>query len=378
MEIKCPNCGQTCEVDEEPVQGQHLLCPFCDVKFNYTSQNTTENDSYSIANMAETNVEEPPAKIQAACPHCGATYEVDAAYIGETATCGTCNSPFVIKAVRGTQSPDAPGDAAAEKAAQTAPGATNGHIASKSGRIRINTLRTKAKSAVNTAKDTLIPVLKTAANKTKIKASPALKSAANAAKIKTVALWQSGKKDKFIISGIAVLLAISLAVPFLLPFSDDSNAVNPAINAAVPKNSRTNTTSENRAEKIKEAVQALRNYIETPTDRRLQAVSESLEHCPQDFSEAVKDLLISLNKTCNDMISEQERKDAEDGGLVLSFLFGALSDNPRDAMSSGFQIGHAIHSEMQQKAQKRLEQEIKYKLTDLIDIAQKYGVDLND
>ena len=361
MEIKCPNCGQTCEVDEEPAIGQHLLCPFCDMKFNYTPQNTTENDSNSIANTAETNVDTPTAKIQATCPHCGAVYEIDAAYIGETATCGTCDNPFVIKAAHG--------HAVAASSKESSP----------------EMLLAKAKAAVNTAKDTLIPVLKTAANKTKTKAIPALKSAANAAKIKTVALWQSGKKGKFIISGIAVLLAISLAVPFLLPFSDDSNAVNPAINAAVPtinaavsKNSRTNTTSENHAEKIKEAVQALGNYIETPTDRRLKAVSESLEHCPQDFREAVKDLLSSLNKTCNDMISEQERKDTEVGGLILGVLAGALSDNPRDAMSSGFQIGYAIHSEMQQNAQKRLEQEIKYKLTNLIDIAQKYGVDLND
>ena len=188
MEIKCPNCGQTCEVDEEPMQGQHLLCPFCDMTFNCSPQNTTENDSNSIANTAETNVDAPTVKIQTTCPHCGAVYEVDAAYIGETATCGTCDKAFVVKAAQETQSPDAPADAAAEKAAQTTPGATNGHIASKSGRIRINTLRTKAKSAVNTAKDTLIPVLKTAANKTKTKAIPALKSAANAAKIKTVAL----------------------------------------------------------------------------------------------------------------------------------------------------------------------------------------------
>ena len=379
MEIKCSNCGQTCEVDEEPMQGQHLLCPFCDMEFNYTSQNTTENDSDSIANMAEPNVKDPPAKIQTICPHCGATYEVDAEYIGETATCGTCGDDFVVKVSQETHSPDAPADAAVEKAAENTSAATNGHIALMSNsKKRIKMIRAKAKSAVNTAKDTLIPVLKTAANKTKTNAIPALRSAANAAKVKTVALWQSGMNSKFIIFGIAVLLAFCLAVPFLLPFSDDSNAVNPAINAAVSKNSRTNTTSENHAEKIKEAVQALGKYIETPTDRRLQAVSESLEHCPQDFREAVKDLLISLNKTCNDMISEQERKDAEVGGLVLGLLAGAISDNPRDAMSSGFQIGSAIHSEMQQKAQKRLEQERKYKLTNLIDIAQKYGVDLND
>jgi len=98
MEITCPNCGQTCEVDEEPAIGQHLLCPFCDMKFNYTPQNTTENDSNSIANTAETNADAPTAKIQTTCPHCGAVYEVDAAYIGETATCGTCDKAFVVKA----------------------------------------------------------------------------------------------------------------------------------------------------------------------------------------------------------------------------------------------------------------------------------------
>ena len=166
MEITCPNCGQTCEVDEEPAIGQHLLCPFCDMKFNYTPQNTTENDSNSIANMAETNVEEPPAKIQAICPHCGAVYEVDASYIGKTATCGVCDNPFVIKAAHG--------HAVAASSKESSP----------------EMLFAKAKAAVNTAKDTLIPVLKTAANKTKTKAIPALKSAANAAKIKTVALWQ--------------------------------------------------------------------------------------------------------------------------------------------------------------------------------------------
>lgn len=332
MEITCPNCGQTCEVDEEPAIGRHLLCPFCDMKFNYTPQNTTENDSNSIANTAEPKMEASPAKIQATCPHCGAVYEVDAAYIGKTATCGTCDNPFVIKAA-------------------------HGHAAAVSGKESPKMLLAKAKSAVNTAKDTLIPVLKTAANKTKTKAIPALKS---------------------IISGIAVFLAISLAVPFLLSFSDDSNAVNPAINAAVSKNSRTNTTSENHAEKIKEALQALGKYIETPTDRRLQALSQSLESCPQDFQEAVKAFLNSANKTYEDMISKQEQDDAMAGTIFLGLLAGAVSDNPGDAMSAGFQIGNAIQGGMQQKAQKRLEQEIEHRLADLIDIARKYGVDSND
>ena len=162
MEITCPNCGQTCEAAEEPSPGQHLRCPFCDVKFNYTPQNTTENDSNSIANTAEPNAEASPAKIQAICPHCGATYEVDAAYIGETATCGTCNKAFVVKA-------------------------KHGHTAAASSKESPVMLFAKAKAVVNTVK------------------------------VKAIALWQSGMNGKFIIFGIAVLLAFCLAVPFLLP-----------------------------------------------------------------------------------------------------------------------------------------------------------------
>lgn len=153
MEITCPNCGQTCEVDEEPATGRHLLCPFCDMKFNYTPQNTTENDSNSIANTAETNVDAPTAKIQTTCPHCGAVYEVDAAYIGETATCGTCDNDFVVKA-------------------------KHGHTAAVSGKESPKMLLAKAKAAVNTAQ------------------------------IKAIALWQSGMKGKFVVLEAAALLVL--------------------------------------------------------------------------------------------------------------------------------------------------------------------------
>ena len=36
MQIRCPNCGNVCETDEEPTVGQHLLCPFCRAKFCYS------------------------------------------------------------------------------------------------------------------------------------------------------------------------------------------------------------------------------------------------------------------------------------------------------------------------------------------------------
>ena len=36
MQIKCPHCGGACEIDCEPENGQHLRCPYCMEKFNYS------------------------------------------------------------------------------------------------------------------------------------------------------------------------------------------------------------------------------------------------------------------------------------------------------------------------------------------------------
>ena len=140
----------------------------------------------------------------------------------------------------------------------------------------------------------------------------------------------------------------------------------------------TNTEAMTVSKVVAASIRCLENYIETPTDGRRQALSQSLAACPEDFQEAVKDYLSSLAKTCDDMISDRERKEAEAGTVVLGLLAGAASDNPRDAMAAGWQIGNAIQGEMQQTAQRRLEQERRYKLANLIDVAQKYGVDLND
>ncbi len=35
MQMKCPSCGNECEVCDEPAIGQSLLCPFCGAKFGY-------------------------------------------------------------------------------------------------------------------------------------------------------------------------------------------------------------------------------------------------------------------------------------------------------------------------------------------------------
>ena len=42
MLIKCPNCGQSCELDEEPVIGPRMICPFCKEKFSYFGGEASE------------------------------------------------------------------------------------------------------------------------------------------------------------------------------------------------------------------------------------------------------------------------------------------------------------------------------------------------
>lgn len=40
MTLKCPLCGEVCEIDVEVTEGQHVLCPFCERKFTYSSGNS--------------------------------------------------------------------------------------------------------------------------------------------------------------------------------------------------------------------------------------------------------------------------------------------------------------------------------------------------
>ena len=35
MQIRCPECNELCEAENEPAIGQHVICPFCGTKFAY-------------------------------------------------------------------------------------------------------------------------------------------------------------------------------------------------------------------------------------------------------------------------------------------------------------------------------------------------------
>ena len=81
MQIKCPKCGETCEIDFEPAVGQHIVCPYCGVKFSYA----VRQESVSTT-------------IMAACPYCGFAEAIDAQYVGHIGECSRCHREFTIRA----------------------------------------------------------------------------------------------------------------------------------------------------------------------------------------------------------------------------------------------------------------------------------------
>lgn len=81
MQLECPKCGEHCEIDFESEVGQHVVCPYCDVKFSYGVQQ--ESDATTI---------------MAICPWCGFTEEIDAQYAGHVGECSRCHREFTIQA----------------------------------------------------------------------------------------------------------------------------------------------------------------------------------------------------------------------------------------------------------------------------------------
>lgn len=81
MEIQCPNCDEVCEINFEPAVGQHIVCPYCGVKFSYA----VRQESVSTT-------------IMAACPYCGFAEAIDAQYAGHIGECSRCHREFTIRA----------------------------------------------------------------------------------------------------------------------------------------------------------------------------------------------------------------------------------------------------------------------------------------
>ena len=198
MEIICPNCGQTCEVDEEPEPGRHLLCPFCDVKFSYTPQNTTGDNADRISNAVEPQGEGTTEKIKMSSPHCGTMHEVNTGYIGVTATCGTCSREFIITE---TQTADEQDVCSSDR-----------HVEAMKEELLENASDEANESAATTLR------------KERFKAfSEKTKMAAISAKNITFSLWRSGWKGKAVITGFVILLALCLFVLCISSSNADAN-----------------------------------------------------------------------------------------------------------------------------------------------------------
>ena len=93
MQIKCPCCGNTCEIESEPIVGQHMVCPFCSGKFPYADDGKRNEDLHR-GDALEEYLDE---KIVIKCPECGTEYEIDNDAIGSTCQCSVCNRDFIAR-----------------------------------------------------------------------------------------------------------------------------------------------------------------------------------------------------------------------------------------------------------------------------------------
>ena len=126
------------------------------------------------------------------------------------------------------------------------------------------------------------------------------------------------------------------------------------------------------------SIACLLNYVEMPNERRSGVLSRSLESCPKDFMDAVKEFLVSISRTSDDMISDREREDMIKGKIALGLIFGAVNKNdPQSGVAAGLQLGDLISAKTQESANQRLKRDIESKLNHLLDVAERYGVDPN-
>ena len=185
----------------------------------------------------------------------------------------------------------------------------------------------------------------------------------------------SSIRSKVIVGGIATTLLIAL----ILGTCVSGNHVN----QLKEKDSKSqcqllNQKTNKNAKAVDTSIKCLLKYLGSPTERRMQSLSKSLESCPEDFQNAVKEFLVATTLTSDDMISKSERDDVLAGAVVLSMLCGVAADSRQDAFTSGMQIGNMMQAELQKKAKKRLKEKIETKRSNLIDIAEKYGANPDD
>ena len=188
------------------------------------------------------------------------------------------------------------------------------------------------------------------------------------------------KRERFIDRIKKRMKAVGIGVAVLLLFAG-VGVINECLDepeTATATKERSKVANNAKVKAVMTSLECLLNYFEMPNERRLGVLSRSLESCPKDFMDAVKEFLVSVSRTSDDMISDREREDMIKGKIALGLIFGAVNQNdPQSGVAAGLQLGDLISAKTQESANQRLKRDIESKLNHLLDVAERYGVDPN-
>lgn len=82
MLLQCPHCKQTCETEQELAVGQHVVCPFCNMKFSYGEPSTKAKKDIAVLIY---------------CPKCSRQIVWQKSRLKENCICQHCGHAFVAK-----------------------------------------------------------------------------------------------------------------------------------------------------------------------------------------------------------------------------------------------------------------------------------------
>lgn len=183
--------------------------------------------------------------------------------------------------------------------------------------------------------------------------------------------------------GIA-LLCLFVGVGIIAQISNDNGDA--SVPVEVQRENRNGRTESLRPtvsakKEVLASVECLLDFLKLPNERRLQVLSNSLDAGPRDFKDAVSEYLVSVVKNPDDMISTGEKEEAMKAKAGAAILFGILgaasTGDSQRGVNAGLELGDMAYAELQDKARRRLRDEIERKRNRLVEVAQKYGINSN-
>lgn len=186
------------------------------------------------------------------------------------------------------------------------------------------------------------------------------------------------KRLKAIGIGI-VLLCLFVGVSIIAQVENDATEGGREAASEGGKGVLSSAASVNK--KVLSSVECLLDFLKLPNERRLRVLSDRLDAGPDDFKNAVSEYLASVAKNPDDFISSSEKEEAmkaKAGAAILLGLLGAASSgDSQRGVNAGLELGDMAYAELQEKARRRLRDEIEKKRARLVEVAQKYGIDSN-